>query len=319
MGEIHLPRPTASHQREELRRYMAPRWYIAGRAELRSLGFHVHRIDNWVRSGHLVPVFPSVYSLARDLETREALWRASILTAGHDAVLTGRSACELLGFTSPRRDLPRYVQVAARRGRSRTIRGTSPATGKTWLKIVRRELGQEELTNVQGLSVVKAPMALIDLAEKAPEREVFFAFLEACRLGMFDREEVQHTFNRASGRRGASKIKPLVAMWIPELSRTKSVFEGEFLLAWLEDGWPMPLVNVKVHGREVDEYWPQIRFGLELDGRSFHSDPMSVARDLEKVRYLNELGIRVLRVALDEFRADPTGVVRWVAHQAGFA
>ena len=37
---------------------------------------------------------------------------------------------------------------------------------------------------------------------------------------------------------------------------------------------PMPEVNVKVLGREVDCLWRRLGVILELDGNEFHSDPL---------------------------------------------
>ncbi len=155
----------------------------------------------------------------------------------------------------------------------------------------------------------------MDFAASASTREVRFAFLEACRLGLFDRRDVEYCFRRISGRRGAAKLKPLLPSWVPELKRTRSVLEGLFLLAWAERGLKMPRVNEKVFGREVDGFWPDEKLVLELDGGAFHSDPISRQRDLEKTRYLIGKGLRVVRVTYREFEADPDRVVDHVASQ----
>ena len=52
---------------------------------------------------------------------------------------------------------------------------------------------------------------------------------------------------------------------------------------------------------------------IELDGGQ-HSDPQAIARDAERTRRLQELGLRVLRVPDDEMLKDPHAVLRTIVH-----
>lgn len=65
------------------------------------------------------------------------------------------------------------------------------------------------------------------------------------------------------GRRGARKLRPLLGLWRPELNRIRSVYEGLFLLAWIDRGYHLPLINEKIGGKEVDCYWPDQGFVLK--------------------------------------------------------
>lgn len=111
------------------------------------------------------------------------------------------------------------------------------------------------------------------------------------------------------------KLNPLLVSWVPELNRIRSVLEGLFLLAWLKTGRPLPLVNTKVHSFEVDMYWPDLHLVLELDGNSFHSDPIAKARDLAKARRLEECGETVLRASFSEVDSHPTRVTSMVIRE----
>lgn len=318
MDQRGISEMPARKQIERLYQHAAPRLFVASRSEMLELGFTSGRVDNWVKAGRLVELFRGVYSYGRDVDLRQAALRAALLAAGPGGTLTGRSACEVLGLLEVKGQIPAYVEVAVPCGRARMIRGRSPALQGTWVKVVRRDFALDEIETIDGVEVAIPVAALLDLAVKAPEREVFFVFLEACRLGFIGLDEVNYAYRRGSGRRGMKKLKPLLAMWVPELNRTRSVFEGEYLLAWLSKGYPVPQVNVKVFGREVDQYWPVAEFVLELDGGSFHSDPIARARDEEKNRYLRSKGLRVRRVTRREFQADPEGVIDQVAREAGF-
>ncbi len=90
-----VPYENASAGRlKELRQFMVRRDGVAHREELVAQGFSSSQIKNWVRSGRLITVFRSVFAFGRDLENRNALWRAALLVAGPGSALTGRSACE---------------------------------------------------------------------------------------------------------------------------------------------------------------------------------------------------------------------------------
>lgn len=172
---------------------------------------------------------------------------------------------------------------------------------------------------VRGLRVAQAAYALVDYSAEASDRQLRFAFLEACRLRLFGRPDLEYCHARLYHRRGVAKLRPLLVLWVPELGRIRSVLEGWFLLVWVERGYPLPKINEKVFGFEVDAFWPERLFALELDGDAFHSDPPQRALDREKQRVLESHGLTVNRLTYREFAADPTGQVDRIARDLGFS
>jgi hypothetical protein len=298
---------------------MARRRFVANLAELKAAGFDESRIYNWCRSGRLIPVARGVYSYGRDVELREAALRVALLVAGPGAALAGRSAGEQWGFIAPRTEIPRVIEVAVESGRAGTHRVLSPALRATEIRIFRRAFEATDVRRKEGLELTRAALALVDLAVESSSRELRFAFLEACRLRLFDGPDVTFCFRRVAGRRGAKKLRPLLALWIPELNRIRSVLEGLFLLAWADRGYPIPRVNIRLHGKEVDFYWPKQRLVLEMDGGSFHSDPIQKTIDLEKQRYLESRGETVMRITYRQFDSDPDREVDRVATRLGLS
>lgn len=296
-----------------LYRYMAPLWFVASREELLAEGFGPSRISNWCRTGRLVKVIRGVYSFGRDVESREAAWRAGLLAPGSGAALTGRSALEAWGIVRPGRGLPRLIEVGVDSGGARRLNGLSPALRGTTVKVMRRQFEPDELRAKDRLALTAPAVALVDFAADSTDRDVRFAFLEACRLKLFNKPDLSPCFVRLTGRRGARKLRPYLSLWVPELSRIRSVLEGWFLLVWVERGYPMPKVNWKVGGYEVDFYWEEWGLVLELDGASFHHDPARRRIDREKQMELEAQGLTVLRVTSTRFEADPEAVVDWVA------
>lgn len=309
----------SEHPRDRLRRlyaFMSRRQFVAHRTELTDNGFGWRQIDSWIRNGRLIRVLRSVYAYGRDVESRDSVWRAAILAAGDGSALIGRSACEKWGMVRPPEGLPTLVEVGTPTGKSRSLPGISPALRVTVVRVVRRCFLPGDVQMKDGILLANPALALIDLAAGGTVRDVRFAFLEGCRLKLIGLKEVEYCHRRLLGRRGATKLRPHLALWVPELSRIKSVLEGWFLLVWVRRKRPMPEVNVKVFGVEVDFYWPQFNLILETDGDAFHSDPVQKQIDLEKQRFLESKGLTVLRATFGEFAADAESVAdRVIAHQ----
>lgn len=309
----------ATSKVEELKRFTARTEFVASRTALLDNGFAETGIQSWLASGRLNPLFQGVYSYGRDIETRAAAFRAALLVAGPGSVLTGLSACEIWGMVDPRGRIPGMIEVASSTGQTRRHSGKSPTLSQTTVLVVQRQYGPEETRVMNGLEVVRPALALADFAVNAPARPVRFAFLEGCRLKHFDQREVIDCNRHLRGRRGAKRVRPLLGLWVPELRRIKSVFEGDVLLDWVERDHPLPEVNVKVHGREVDFYFRKQRYALELDGGAFHSDPAQKRIDADKQRYLEARGETVRRLTYNEYEADRVGILRQIAADLGYA
>jgi adenine-specific DNA-methyltransferase len=68
-----------------------------------------------------------------------------------------------------------------------------------------------------------------------------------------------------------------------------------------------------IAGCIVDFICVKANLVIELDGGQ-HNDAEAVARDAERTRRLQELGLRVLRVPDDEMLKDPDAVLRTIIH-----
>jgi len=311
-----LEHPTAQLRR--LYRHMARREFVASRDELIAIGFTPSRIDNWARTGRLVKVVHGVYSYGRDIDSAAAASRAALLAAGPGAALTGQSACASWGLVDAPAGVPPTIEIAVNRGRTRRLATRSPALQGTAVSLARRDILPGDVTARSCLPVVIPALALIEFAARATVRDLRFAFLEACRLGLFTERDVGFCFNRMIRRNGAKKLRPHLELWVPELARIRSGLEGWFLLAWAERGYPMPKVNEKIFGYEVDAYWPEQKTALELDGHSFHADPARKRLDIEKQRHLERHGIGVVRITYGQFAGGPEREVDNMARRLAF-
>lgn len=304
--------------REQLAEFARARMFIAARAELIEAGFSASQINSWIDVGRLTTVLHGVYSYGRDVESRDAALKAGLAVAGAGTALTGTTACEKWGLIRRPPTIPALIQVATPTGQAAVHCGMSPAMRNCQVKVVHRSFEPGDVRRVDGLELLDPVLSLIDLAVTASELEVRFAFLEACRLKFFRQPDVRRCYEELHGRRGAKKLRPSLGLWVPELNRIKSVFEGRVVLDLVWLGYPLPEVNVKVHGFEVDMYWRAQRFALELDGGAFHSDPAQKKIDLEKQRFLEGQGETVERLTYRQYDADPIGNLVRIAQRLGY-
>ncbi|MCB0857728.1 MAG: DUF559 domain-containing protein [Solirubrobacterales bacterium] len=303
--------------------FMSRRSFVAHRNELRGAGISARQINSWVRNGRLIRILQSTYALGRDIETCDAAWRAATLAAGEGSALIARSACEKWGLVTSPEGVPTRIQVGSPVGQSRKLRGKSPAMRRVEVTVAQRFFEPGEIVVKDGVPLVNPVLALIEFAASESDRAIRFAFLEACRLKLLRRSDLEYCHVRVAGRRGATTLRRYLALWVPELGRVRSVLEGWFLLVWhgrmlaepqLSNS--MPQVNVKVHGVEVDFYWPEFGLVLETDGEAFHGGSVQKQIDLKKEQHLLAFGLTVLRTTFREFARDPEGVVdRVLDHQ----
>lgn len=289
--------------------YAAAHHWVVSREELIGLGLSLPTIQSWLISGRLVPLLKAIYGYGRDIETPESARRAALLAAGPGAVLTGRSACEFWGMVPADGQISRRIRVACRRKTAITLTGRSPAFARTRIEIVHRDLEPAEIRRRDGFEITTAARALVDFSAESTPTDVKFAFLEGCRLGLFKRSDVDYCFHRIHGRRGAKTLRPMLALWVPQLGRIRSVAEGVLLLAWVVADPRMPRVNEVVHGHEVDFYWPDHGLVFEVDGKAYHDTPAARARDISRDRHLRARGLTVVRFEARQALEQPHQIV----------
>ena len=68
-------------------------------------------------------------------------------------------------------------------------------------------------------------------------------------------------------------------------------------------GLPIPRFNTVVAGYELDVYWPEARFALEIDGAETHAPRYAFHADRRRDRALAVEGIQVNRVTWPDLNA----------------
>ncbi len=174
---------------------------------------------------------------------------------------------------------------------------------------------------MEGIPATALPRTLIDLAAT-----VRFDWLEKMverseDLGLFDLRAVEELLARTVGHHGHKRLREAIALYKPS-SFTRSGLEKRFLELCIEAGLPQPHTNYVEHGFELDCYWPEFRFAVELDVFETHGTRAAFERDRKRQEDLLLAGIAMTRVTGPRLEREPEAVmarVRRLLEQRGAA
>jgi hypothetical protein len=217
--------------------------------------------------------------------------RAATLTAPR-TVLEGRSAGCDWGILSRE---PRAIEVVRpgrggiERSRRLVVRYSATLEGN----VVRRS----------GLWVTSAERTVIDVWPQLRGRAQARVLREALRLELTTVPGLLVVLADHRGRRGSASLRSICKLYarLP-LGRCRSDAEVEGLVILDAAGVPLPEVNLLRAGEEADFSWPDLRLIVEIDGGSFHQDPLEDAR---KTRVWIRAGWTVRRIPSDDLYHHP--------------
>lgn len=175
-----------------------------------------------------------------------------------------------------------------------------------------RLLTAEDRALREVIPVTSLPRTLLDLAAT-----VRFDWLEKMlerseELGLFDLWAVEELLARTVGHHGHKRLRQAIALYKPS-SFTRSGLEKRFLELVIAAGLPQPRMNYVEHGFELDCYWPEHRFAVELDVFETHGTRAAFERDRRRQEDLLLVGIQVIRVTGPRLEREPEEVIRRVA------
>ena len=244
---------------------------VVSRAQLRRAGYTAPEIDNRLRTGRLLLLYRGVYAVGHRPPSQHARAMAAVLACGPKAALSHRSAAALwqMGL------------------RWRTPLEVSAPSAHQIPGVLTHRCRAVEATREFGIPVTTPARTLLDLAGIVDDATLVRAANEARLAGRLPQDEFAALTNRIPKR-----IKRLLA---PPGAPTRSAFEDAFLRFVHRYGLPLPEVNQRVAGHEVDILWRHERLIVELDGRTYH-DEHAFERDRERDADLQAAGHRVVRV-----------------------
>jgi hypothetical protein len=266
------------------------------------LGFSERAVARAVRAGRLHRIHRGVYAVGHTDLSQRGLALGAVLAVGPGALLSYRSAGWLWGIW---RGAPEPFEVTS----------TIPRRHRAPAGLVRhraRNLEDHDRVIVDGIPVTSIARTLLDLAWMLRADQLRRVLARAEELKLLDLAAVDDVIERNRGHHGARRLRSALAIYErPVYSR--SAFERRFVEDLIESGLPRPATGWNELGYEIDVYWPEFEFGIELDAFETHGTRDAFERDHDRDLDLALSRIKVIRVSERQFRRDPDKIVTSVA------
>jgi hypothetical protein len=165
---------------------------------------------------------------------------------------------------------------------------------------------------VRGMAVTAIPRTLLDLAVAVKFEQLEKLVERSEELEVFDLRAVEDLLARTVGHHGHKRLRRAIALYRPT-SFTRSGLEKRFLELVIQAGLPQPHTNYVEHGFELDCYWPEYSFVVELDVFETHGTRAAFERDRMRQEDLLLVGIGMTRVTGPRLEREPDKVIRRVA------
>jgi hypothetical protein len=134
--------------------------------------------------------------------------------------------------------------------------------------------------------------------------------LDRCeRRGILDLIEIDSLMGRSRGFRGVARLRETL-----EIHRTpaftRSGLERRFLALVKRAGLPRPEMNLFVERYELDAYWRDARFAVELDTYDYHGGHSEFEHDRIRQEDLKLAGIEMTRITGVRLEREPAAVAQ---------
>jgi very-short-patch-repair endonuclease len=269
------------------------------------MGYAKDTVIEWAAAGRLHRLHQGVYAVGhRRLSWYSHCW-AGILGAEPNetdvvvwpAVASHGSAAYLWGLY---RYAPDTIDVTA------PIRRRAKRRFRVHFSSI---LAPEDRRERQGIPVTSVPRTLMDLAIRAQPDRLERLLERAEELELLDVAAVEDLLGRAGGHRGRGRLGRALAVYRPDPTFTRSRYERQFRRRVIAAGIAAPAMNSNVEGYELDAYWPDLRFAVELDLFETHGSRAAFERDRLRQEELKLLGIEMISVTRPRFRKEPDAVI----------
>jgi hypothetical protein len=265
-------------------------------------GYSRAGVKRLVDSGRLHRVYRGVYAVGHTELSAHGRCLAAVLAVGPGALLSYHSAGWLWGIW---RGSPQPFEVTAFVPRHHV-----PPKG-----VVRhraRNLVDDDRAIVAGIPVASVARTLLDLAWKLRGDQLRRVLASAEDLGLLDLDAIHAVIERNRGHHGSKRLRHALEIYErPAYSRSE--FERRFVAHLVDSGLPRPATGWNEVGYELDVYWPELDFAIELDTYETHGTRDAFESDHDRDLALTMAGIETIRVSERQFRREPDEIAARVA------
>jgi very-short-patch-repair endonuclease len=268
--------------------------------QLRRLGFSKKAVHRGVAAGRLHRLHHGVYAVGHINLSLHGRCLAAVLAGGPRALLSHYSAGWLLGLISTR-PIPIHVTTPVPRKRRDAVRIHHSRT------LIDGDRAVED-----GIPVTSVARTALDLAAILRFRNLRRLIRRSEELRVFDLADFRSVLARNRGHRGVCPLERALAIYEPP-RLTRSELEREFVALAEKEGLPRLVTAFSVAGYELDVYWPELRFAVELDVYATHGTHEPFEEDRLRDEDLKLAGIELTRVTGRRFEREPRQVMNRVA------
>lgn len=269
--------------------------------QLREAGLHHATVRAWTRGGFWTDVLPRVYGLAGISLDWQRRGQALLLALGEPAWLSHSTAAFLHGLRGSAPALP--VEATVPYGRSVRLDGT------TWTHVHRTRVYEGDgATEINGLRVTSVERTLLDMASTGATGWSADCVADALRRNLTTISDLYRTIETAGRVAGRHRLRRVVAVLDPAITRARSQPEWSIRDAIVEAGLPAPILNHVIATPdgdrfEIDLAWPKFRLGYEYDSDEYHSTPSELRRDRVRHRRIVQLGWDLRHLSSSDLRS----------------
>jgi hypothetical protein len=241
-----------------------------------------------------------VYAVGHTNLSLQGRCLAAVLGSGPRSLLSHYSAGWLLGLISTR-PVPVHVTTPLPRKRRDAIRIHHSRT-----------LIETDRTLEQGIPVTAVARTALDLAANIRFRSLRKLLRRSEELRVFDLDDFRSVLDRNRGHWGRLPLDRALALYEPPRF-TRSELEREFLASVDQAGLGPTVTAFNVAGYELDVYWPELRFAVELDVYATHGAHEPFEEDRRRDEDLKLAGVELTRVTGLRFEREPRQVIDRIA------
>lgn len=282
---------------------------VVTRRQLLELGLTPRMVASWQQQRRLRPIHRGVY-LVGAVAPLWAMERAALLACGARAVLSHWTAAHMV-------ELP--VRADAGKDAVHVIIPVSGGGRRTGIRAHRTgALHPAEVQRLHDMPVTSTARTLFDLAVPlgriGQARTLDRLVAVALERRLVTEAELRRLLKRHASHRGAGLLDLVLGQaGGPRLTRS----EAALLRLIREAELPLPRMNVRAEGYEVDSLWEAERLVVEVDGWALHSSRNRFEGNRERDARLTAAGFTVLRVSLRHIERKPLAVVARIAFMLG--
>jgi len=270
---------------------------IVSQRQLAELGYSEGAVARATRSGRLHRLYRGAYGVGHPAVSQHGRYLAAIHSCGEGALLSHESAAWLWGLSPIWRQVPEITVPA--RGHNRTGIRIHHST----------ILEEEDRAEYEGIPATAVPRTLLDLGARLVTRQLEGLVEQTERRGLLDVGAVDSLIARSGRHAGRKQLRRALALYRdPVMSRART--ERVFLDVVRRAGLPRPAINLFVAGHEIDAYWEQERFAVELDGYETHRTRAAFERDPLRIEDLKLAGIDAIRITARRLEREPDQVAK---------